>query len=163
MRTLKSNKGFSLVELIVVVGLLAIMATMSLRLLGNIRSANIDKSTKFISDALSKQQMRSMSKEKKPYLYIYEIGGKYYYIISELSSYDSTTMGTRGKEIGSGMVIKYNNGSDHTIAGSEILKISYQRDGSFKQCPNNITIEIGSAKRIIKLNKETGRHVITNE
>lgn len=159
MRVLKDHKGFSLVELVVVAGLVAILAGISLQLIGHIGSANIEKSTKYVTDALSKQQMRSMSKENKPYLYIYEYNGKKYFIISEETAYNSSTMGSKGTEIGNAE-ITYNNGSDHTVDSANVLKISYKKDGSFKECPNTITITVGSNSRTITLNKETGRHVV---
>lgn len=155
MRVLKDHKGFSLVELVVVAGLVAILAGISLRLISHIGAANIEKSTKYVTDALSKQQMKSMSKEKKPNLFIYEYNGKPYYILTDEDTYTPS----KGKELG-GVTVSYNDGSDHTIEGATVLKITYKKDGSFKSCPNTITISTNSATRIITLNKETGRHVV---
>ena len=160
MKIWKDQQGFSLIELIIVIGIAAIIAGISLRMLGQISTTNTEKVVKTISDALTKQQMKSMSKEVKPYLYIYERNGKYYYIFSESNTYDYSTMGTNGKEIGNGVTISYKVGStEYVIGGIITLKISYKRDGSFDDAPDSIIIK-GKPDRTIKLNKITGKHVI---
>ncbi len=160
MKFWKNQKGFSLIELIVVIGIAAIIASVSLRMISLISATNTEKVVKTLSDALTKQQMRSMSKVNKPNLFVYTVDETYYYALSEESTYNASTMGTKGKEIGKGVEISYNDdGGNHVISNVNILKISFKRDGSFDEAPDSIVIK-GKLERTIKLNKSTGKHVI---
>lgn len=164
MRAIKNHRGFTLIEMAVVIGIVGILAGISLRLVGHIRFYNIEKTTQYIADALTKQQMRNMSKENRIYLYIFEVDGKYYSCLSEAATCDRGPMKAQGKEIGSGVVIQYNDGTNtKTIEGGETLRISYKKDGTFKECPAYILITKSGAARKIVLNKLTGKHVISTE
>ena len=164
MRLKDNQKGFSLFELVIVIGIVGLLAGISLRMVGHLKFYNVEKAAQYVSDALTKQQMKSMSKENKPYLYIYELSGSIYVCLSEESTYNPTTMGTKGREIGAGMTVTYMAGGvEHTVGGTDILKIYYKKDGSFQDCPEKITLVSNSATRTIKLNKLTGKHVVTHE
>lgn len=162
MRIWKDQKGFSLIEIMIVAGIVGILAGISLRMVGHLKYYDIEKSIQYVSDALNKQQMKSMSKENKPYLYIYEYGGSYYYCLTDTEATAPSDLGTKGKEISTGATISYTtSGVTKTIEGNLMLCIIYKKDGSFKECPDVIKIENNSASQIIKFNRLTGKHVIS--
>lgn len=162
MRVLKDQKGFSLLELVVVAGIVALLAGISFRLVGHLHNANIEKATQYVSNALTKQQTRSMSRANKPYLYIYKLSGAYYYCLSEEDSYNPSTMGTNGMEIGAGFTIKfqYDGQPEKELDDSVVLKIYYKKDGTFADCPKTFKIVTSNSVKTIKFNKATGRHVV---
>ena len=164
MRVLKDHRGFSLIEIMIVAGIVGILAAISLRMVGHIKYYNIEKTAQYVSDALNKQQMKSMSKENKPLLYIYEYGGSFYYCLTETAATDPSALGTKGKEIGIGVTIQFDNGGvKKTVEGGQMLCIEFKRDGSFKECPDYILISNDSVSKKIRFNKLTGKHVISTE
>ena len=165
MKFRNSHKGFSLVELVVVVGIVGIIASMSIIIITRLRVANVEKVVKTITTNLTKVQMKSMSKENKPYLHIYMVGDDYYLITSESDTYDASTMGTKGTKLGSGLTITYNTtgtvGADTVIGGATMLAIGYKKDGTFMSTtPANITVTTSVKTTVIKLNKLTGKYVL---
>ena len=167
MRLKDDQKGFSLVEMIIVIAIIAIVASAALGLQGYVKLANSEKAAKTLEGALGKQQARAMSKAEKSYLYIYELDGTYYMCISseDRSQRDTAVMSAgSGTAIGRGMEIYSvaEDGSRTKIEGETIIKISYKRDGTF----DGITGEYqsillqGSFPKEIKLIKDTGRYIV---
>ncbi|MBR6478064.1 MAG: type II secretion system protein [Lachnospiraceae bacterium] len=162
MRVIKDQKGFSLLELVVVAGIVALLAGISFRLVGHLHNANIEKATQYLSNALNKQQTRSMSRANKPYLYIYKLSGSYYYCLSEEDTYNPSTMGTNGMEIGAGFTIKYQYDGvpEQELTEGVILQIYYMKDGTFGSCPKTLKIVTSNSVKTIKFNSATGRHIV---
>lgn len=167
MKLRKDHRGFSLVELVIVAGIVAIIASMSLIIINRLRVANTEKIVKSITTQMTKQQMKSMSKENKPYLYIYMTGSEYYVILSEEDSYNNSTMGTRGTKLGSGFSIYYNmglGGADVLVDDTHPIRIAYKKDGTFMgaadNVPKTITVSTSARTTTIKINREIGKFVI---
>lgn len=168
MRFRNDQKGFSLIEMIIVFAIIGIMAGFAIRVTGYLKLANSEKATKTLEGALGKQQAKAMSKGTKNYLYIYEISGTYYVCASEVncSSRDVSVMSKdSGSVLGNNMTI-YSVKPDGTrtkIEGSTILQIFYKRDGTFGSFVDDayqtILIE-GSFPKEIKLIRDTGRYIV---
>lgn len=168
---LKNNhKGFSLIEMIVVVGIIGIIGGISITLLSHVRHANNEKVVQSIVMSLSKQQAQTMSKQTKPFLYIYELSGEYFVCLSttEISSFDNSVLTKNaGTSLGSGYSIYNVNAAgtaESLVTGSNFIKIAYKRDGSFDSSRTNcgtVSIRTSSLITDIKLVQISGKHVIS--
>ena len=166
MNIRKDQKGFSLIELIVVIGIIAILATFSLSMLGRLRAANAEKAVQTLSASIKKLQANSMSKAQKPYMYIYKVGNTYYVRTSTNAALTATDLtASSGTELASGIKIstKVNSADTATeITNTNFLKIYFQKDGSLGTgvTPIYIIVETpNSAARQIKFNRDTGKHI----
>ena len=179
----KDHKGFSLVELIVVIGIIGILAGISVTLLGHLRVANSEKVVNSISGALSKLQAQTMSKPATQtdgsgnvtvvtrYLYIYQVDGVYYLCTSttNVTGFDASVLNkNNGLSLGSGIRI-YKDDSAYAMGAGDFIRIAYKRDGSFdyrttagisvSNC-KKITVEMNNQKTTITLIEKSGKHVI---
>lgn len=172
MRFKNDHKGFSLVEMIIVIAIIGIMAGISIRVIGYISLANSEKAAKTFVGALGKLQAKAMSKAEKTYLYIYMLDDTYYICSSkeDCTEFNPSVMSkSNGTALGMGMTISCkdasgtkkieNSGEADTIP---FLKISYKRDGSFDGFTGTYqTILIESRfPTEVKLVRETGRYIV---
>ncbi|MBE5863348.1 MAG: prepilin-type N-terminal cleavage/methylation domain-containing protein [Lachnospiraceae bacterium] len=162
----KDQNGFSLIELVVVIGIIAVLATFSLSMLGRLRSANAEKAVQTLSASIKKLQANSMSKAQKPYMYIYKVGNTYYVRISTNAALLGTDLtASSGTELATGIKIstKVNSADAATeVTNTNFLKIYFQKDGSLGTgvTPNYIIVEAPSSNaRQIKFNRDTGKHI----
>ena len=163
----KDQNGFSLIELVVVIGIIAVLATFSLSMLGRLRSANAEKAVQTLSASIKKLQANSMSKAQKPYMYIYKVGNTYYVRISTNASLSASDLtASSGTELATGIKISTKvNSTDAAateVTNTNFLKIYFQKDGSLGTgvTPNYIIVEAPSSNaRQIKFNRDTGKHI----
>ena len=174
MRFRDDQKGFTLIELVIVAAIVTIMSSLSLTMLGRIKYANTEKMVNYVYDALKKLQIKAMSKSEPSYLHIYKEGDTYYFIQSSSSTYSSSTMGTQGTSLGGNIKI-YKvvgaTGSETEITGGTRIALSYKKDG----CPRKtdasgnaledirkIVIK-GSFDAEIRINPKTGKCVVEKQ
>lgn len=172
MRLKSNQKGFSLIEMIVVIAIIGILSGIALRMIGYLKVANTEKTVQMITKMLNKEQTIAMSKMGTTHLYVYKIDGEFYMTFSDqdLYSFNSTVMKKDSAGFGSGLKISYNTiGSGGTttteVTGMNFLKITYKRDGSIngsKTNCNEIIVE-GSTTTKMKLVYATGKVVIKND
>lgn len=167
MNIRKNNKGFSLVEMIVTIAIIAILAGVSFSLLGHLKHANTEKTVQTVSMVLGKLQARTMSKSTKAYLYIYKISGSYYCTVSttNCTSFDASVMKADGNPLGSGMNIYGvdSTGNKTLIENNGYIKVAYRRSGAFDTSNTNYAaINIaGNYSSTIKLIAETGKYIVS--
>ena len=140
MKFRDNQKGFTLVELVIVTAIVSIMASLSLTMLGRIKYANTEKTVNYVYDALKKLQITAMSKEEHSYLHIYKEGKNYYYVTSSSPDYSSTSMGTNGTSLGGNIKIyKVLAGetTEREIDGTTRIVISYKKDGRLREKNSN--------------------------
>ena len=164
MRFQEDQKGFTLVELVIVTAIVAIMAALSLTMLGRIKFANTEKMVTNISDALSKAQILAMSKETPRYLHIFKIGNDYYVEINESTSLP--TSGNNATALGSQITISKVvgvGGTETEITSGTQVVISFKKDGTLRsggtlEDIRKIVVK-GSYEAEIRINPKTGKHV----
>ena len=163
---IRNNKGFSLVEMIIVIAVVGILAGASLTMMGHIHYANIETVLELINTELSKQQIQAMSKMDKPYTYIYEYNDVYYIrtINSDLSSFDSSVLNADGIKLcnaSTNIYMSKDGSAEELVQNDTFIKIVYNRAGSYSDVCNADNIRIaGSSSHTIKLIDETGKHVV---
>ena len=169
MRLKDDHRGFSLIEMVVVLGVIAIIASISLGVLKNARVANSEKTVKIMSSSISRLQANAMGKADKPYLYIYKSGDQFYLQTStvKLDAFDGSILNSSGMALGNGIQV-YTSDDNITytkVVGATFVKIAFKKDGSFDSTETSakyIGIRNGkeSILHIIKLIIETGRHTL---
>ena len=175
------NKGFSMIELIVVVAIIGIFTALASISFNYLKSGNVKAAAKTIDSTLSKLKLDTMSKEAKPYMCLYR-EGNYYYMFCTTADKAESPSTTNGEKIGNGNVkITINNSK--TIAEGEVVYIAFKKgSGAFTEevkkssgdittvhdgiSDSDATIMVERAdgsgtKYTIHMIKDTGKHYIT--
>lgn len=173
------NKGFSLIELIVTIAIMAVVTSASVGIYSLIGNSNFKEAYKSVTDALSKTRTETVSK-----------GGKYAMVMKYDSSKGKTTIEVISDYTASGSsaptyaagdvidskdiskatfsVVEKASGATNTLNGSKVVWIEYSVSGVFKNaCIYNgssstdikeIDVSYGSKySRRIKLSLSTGK------
>lgn len=110
-----NNKGFSLLEILVVIAIMAVLATISAVAFNIVNRANIEKAANAFQSAYTKARSISMAKgEEAGKLTIWAQDGYYYYCIGD------TTSGTGSKLCSDGITIKYDNNTTSAAEGTNV-------------------------------------------
>ncbi len=178
----KDNKGFSLLEMIIVFGMSAILIGSAVSFTGYIRFANSKSCAEKLYSAIDKLQVTSMSKETKKIMCVWLKDGVYYYDVysyaGEVPSpitdvMDACQSGSSATKIGnSALSIKYKyNGSSSftTLSDGDGFYLAYASNGGFKSLTDSIktldeivieNVDGDGMTYTIKLNEETGKHFL---
>lgn len=177
MRFLKDHKGFSLVEMIIVIGIIGIVAGASLTMIGHLRSANTEKVAQDLSTALNKLQANTMGKKEKKDMYLFKKNGVYYMcLVQSGAALDMTAEAVSVNQLGAGGIIvslSKNGAEAAEIGEGESIKIRFNRSGAFSIDASTVfsgtditsaaIIIEGSIKYKVTLNRETGKNVVSVE
>jgi len=161
MRFHEDQKGFTLIEVVIVTAIVAVLASLSLTMLARIKYANTEKMVTSVSDAITKAQVLAMTKETTRYLHIYKYGSDYYTCVNESLT---TTDGNGGNCLGSNIKVYKQVGDDDSdvlITDTIHAVISFKRDGTLRTTGSeNVKVIVveGSYTAEIKINEKTGRH-----
>ncbi len=181
----KDNKGFSLLEMIIVLGIAAILAGSAVSFTGYIRFANEKGCAEKLYAGIDKLQVTSMAKKDKKFLVVWRDNNEFYY---DVYSYDGSVVSgdtvtikndgctacmdrARGTKLGnSALSMKYKKTSDHTyrelVNDGDCFCIGYAMNGSYNPDytdAEEILIQSTSGSGTIytiKLVAETGKHFI---
>lgn len=163
MRQRLNQKGMTLIEIVIVIGIVGILAGSSLALFGHIRYANTKKTVETVSSALDKLQVQTMSKTGTPWLYIYQLDdGCYMKILKEeITAFDSTKFTKDAVKLcNQDTVILVTTPAGVTpVSGTDYARIAYTKSSSFATDISLIEIQ-GNTTFRIKLVKETGKHFV---
>lgn len=175
----KRNKGFSLIEVIVTIAIMAVVTGATISIYSWTRSAQLKETTNGINDAISELRSVTLSKNGRYRLWIYnEAASKKNYVVIQkynlsTSNWDEYSKKAIGKKPSvycedlSGN--KYN--IENNVSGNQIFIEFNKSDGSFvsAKCiaPSGTNIDIDEIKvafgdntKEIKMIKLTGKHYI---
>lgn len=167
------NKGFSMIELIIVIAIIGIFTAVASLSLDYLKAGNVRSAAKTVDSNLSKLKLDTMSREEKPYMYLYNLGGSYYmYCTSEASP---TLDSKHGMKIGNTSVAIYVDGKLLKQGDTNKCVISYKKGtGAFKSAPSEIVFARADRTKnketldaegrtnsyTLTVVKETGKHYI---
>lgn len=171
----RDNRGFSMVELVVVIAIVGILAGISVTMYGQVTYANTKKTVEEVSDMLDRQRITSMSRKETQYLYIYHLSDGYYMkmlvddgsgTVPVLDSLNTSLLDEDGTRISSNGISIYKDTESNStlVTGDTIIRIVFRRSGVFDTNADSGTnvsriIFVGSGTHTITLIKETGKHL----
>lgn len=155
-----NNRGFSLVELIVVVAIGAILIGASILSIASISGTAAKQCARNIESILNKTRVTTMGKDTAVIeLYKDLSDGAYYYKVTVTNGKGETTEET--KKIGrSNLEIRYSTTFDDAskLDVSNPIKIEFDRSsGAEKTDISKIWVKHGSTEKTITIYKETGK------
>ncbi len=163
----KNQAGYSLVEMILVIAIIAILAGSSVAVLGYLRYANLTKVSNSINDAINKLQVQSAAKTEKEYLYIYEANGYLYFatFASESAHEEGSLTASAGTKLcNSAIAVSFTDadGNSHEVSGDTYICIAYNKSYTFATATNARVITVSSmlGSKTITLVMDTGKHVL---
>lgn len=174
----RDQKGFSLIEVIIVIAMIGIFAGISVSMMGHIRYADTKKTVESVSSALEKQRINTMSKAGTPYLYIYKLSDGYYMKqVSDrsdncITTFDSSVFTSDGLKIaGNNAEIYIDSETGTKVDSTSFIRIAFTKNGVFETAKvsetdstertnvSRIVIK-GSGSYTITLVKATGKHIV---
>lgn len=163
MKHRMNQKGMTLVEVVIVLGIVGILAGSSIAFFGHIRYANTKKAAEKIDSALDKLQVQTISKTGIPYLYIYQLADGYYMKVlqEELTTFDGAKLTDDATKLcNQDTVISITTpAGTKAVSGTEYAKVAYTKSAFFATDITSIQIQ-GNVDFRIKLVKETGKHFV---
>lgn len=129
---MKNNKGFSLIELIIVIAILSILTSVSIVGLGYLYSTNIKSSIKKIDSALQQAQSYTVSKStgNRDVSMTLQQDGENYYVEVKQTPYGASPVTISREEIGKkNLKVKFidSNGAEYMVNSSNPLVVHFDR------------------------------------
>lgn len=159
------QKGFTFVEIILVMAILIIFAATTVFYMGHLRDINVKRAAEQVDTALDKLQVRAMSKAKTPYLYIYRLDdGCYMKVLDEeITSFDAAKFDKNGTKLGAAEIKVYldEKKDENEVKEQKFAMIVYTKSSDFSDKTNTSSIIFeGNSKCVIRLIKDTGKHIL---
>jgi prepilin-type N-terminal cleavage/methylation domain-containing protein len=157
---MKNKKGFSLVELLVVMAILALLVSGSTAGWNYISYANTSKCAKEINTTIKKVRLQAMSRTNKPYIFLYEKDEAYYLLVTTDAVFP---LNPAGSKVANGKVDIYtDDGSGETkISSANPMKFSFLKSTGGFQFDASTTykkiIVKGASTYEIELYETTGK------
>lgn len=157
---MRNNSGFSLIELIVVVAIIALMSTGTMAGLGYLSLANTSKCATKIDSGFTKLKSKNMAKADTTYMHLYNYNDNFYIVYNDLDETSFTPNGT-GEQIANSKV-QVSMDDDPLENGESICFSIRKKDGSFVNTlnPTSKIVVSGQTSKTITIVTSTGKHFI---
>lgn len=178
---MKQNKGFTLVEILVVLAIVAILSASSAAGFSRISYANFKKAAGKVNNEISDCRAVCMSHAQPAYTYIYNKGGDICLYSTTDGTLNASDLNSKNLELvaSSAVTVWYVEANDATntfkkLGNGEFLEISFKLNGAFRtSAPNG---EVGNntkfykklkiekengGNRVITMIQETGKHFMS--
>ncbi len=156
------NRGISLVELLAVISILAILASGGISVYKQLGYADTKRAANTVNSEMDEVRLETMSRARKPYLYLYKIDGTYFMKRSNETIPAAAELNTAsGTELSNKITLSYRYAAspEVTLEPGMVLKISFDRSsGMFDQELELIQIHSANHTTEITCVPETGRH-----
>ncbi|MFW5632389.1 MAG: type II secretion system protein [Acetivibrio ethanolgignens] len=178
MRIKKENRGFSLVEVILAIAMLALLSGITIRTIGYMYYGNAKKCAARLESLLDRMQAETMGKGKGKYLYLFQAEDGLRMVASAdkeltrdyLNTAESTLLGGNGITLTIGGMRRKENGSIVTsreqirLTESNFLRIGFKKStGAFQEDSYCETITLqnkGRSSMVLHLVERTGKHYV---
>ena len=164
------REGFSLMEMIIIIGIIGILAGAVGLSIGLLKSTDTKSTAYDINSSLTKVKSKTMGGKGQPYMYLYRLGSSYV-TNKEPKNYSPTT---NAKEIGDTDVsISFGSAKQslNGVSDGFICFAFQKKDGAFLVfdngsmgkciCPEEIYVEaLGAPTYIVHMVQDTGHHYI---
>ena len=160
----RNEKGFTLIELIIVISILAIISSGIFYLVTTISYMDPFKAATILNHTMEKVRIESMSKTEKSYLYIYNKDDVIYFKVS--SNHDASMAGLdveSGTKLGKGIDVYYKevDGVETKLEDDKTFCLYFEKSsGAFASDIEYIKCTSRGKQATLFCIKETGRRVI---
>jgi|GEM_PF-7102157 len=147
--------GFSLIELIVVIGIAMVFVGVAVLSYNIVRRSNVDKAVSNITSAYNRTRTYAMSKSGTWSLEVTKTDGTYYGYIYQTST-DGTTTGVNTYELGKYYTLEFSSDDSSlvTIDDSDSVIIEFNANGSVK------SVSLGDGTNYYTDGSSTGTYCI---
>ena len=166
---LKGNEGFTLVELLVVVAIMAILSTSLAVGLNRVSYANFQKAASQVYNEFNDCRSICMSHATPVYTYLYNKSGDIYIYSATEGHMNYTDVSAKGRKIASAAVeVLYvdsagdpDSDSSYTeLTDGNMIEISFKTNGSFKTSEPGTSTAFYKAIRIKKRNGSIKKDIL---
>lgn len=163
---MKNNKGFTLIELIVVIAVMSIIAGVSSNIVSSVTKQELKDFVNNYDAMLTQCKVETLSGMSEPILELKIENGEYRAILSKKEqkadgSFTRTVV--KNQYLGEDYLeCSFDlDGSLHTLSGGTTVKISYNRStGELNQKLNQVSVSDGRTTYYVIFTPETGYHKI---
>lgn len=167
---MKNNKGYTLVELMVVIAIIGVVSSVTMVGIKMSKSADAAYAANTINSYMASIRMNNMSKVTSQYLHIYKYKDSHYYSIDNSNKIDFANPNLDNEIGNTDMAIFYQTSGESVITNNNGITISYNRAGECKLYNKSgtlyasdlrsITIAGPSKRTIIKVLPAIGKSYI---
>lgn len=161
------NSGFSLIELIIIIAIIALMSVGGISAFGYLKLANASKCAAEIDNGLTSLKSRNMSKTSSTYMHLYYYDHDYYILFNGSSSFTPSAANySDGEKVGNRDLKLFFDTQDISTLSNKCVTIGVRRkDGAFLNTASptskiKVVKSSGDSAHEITLVTSTGKHFI---